>query len=258
VVAWVYPLRFMRELCCHILPGQSVCESLAKLGLQPCWAQEFDADASVPFKPKPANVGYEPMLSAFNLDQVRRLHVTEVFERAAERFNVWLQRYMQDFSLDQLIPPALFNSTWVSTSSFGLQGGPIFRARFKATLERAIADTMPKVALDVIEAVQNGLAQQCASDSEGDVQLTRFEAITCALIDCAKFCLTDFSFKFRDDAMRRIRSLFDWASGCDDLGNIWGTGVSMHAAVCASVKECIIQASVSRDLLVYTHSCSLP
>ena len=231
-----------------------MCESLAKLGLQPCWAQEFDADASVPFKPKPANVGYEPMLSAFNPDQVRRLHVTEVFERAAERFNVWLQRYMEDFSLHRLIPPALFNSALPSTSSFGLHGGPISRARSKATLERAIAGILPKVALDLIEAVQNGLAQQCASDSEGDVQLTRFEAIACTLIDCAKFFLTDFSFKFQEDATRRIRSLFDWASGCDDLGNIWGTGVSMHAAVCASVKECIIQASVSRDLLVYTHT----
>lgn len=242
--------QFVCNVLCTLLgrrrdvrSGQSVCESLMKLGLQPCWAQELPSDASLLCKPKAANVGYEPVLSSFQPDAVRRLHLMEVLDRVAELFDVWLQRYVEDFTVHERIPLDLFRSMSPSSSMSDGSAGCIKRARLKANMERAIADLIPNVAFDVINAVKEGLALQFAADNEGDIQLIRFDAIACLLIDSASSSLADFSVKFHEDAVRRTRCLFDWASGCDDLSNIWGTGVDLRAALCASVKECVIQAS---------------
>jgi hypothetical protein len=186
----------------------------------------------------------------FEPEQVRRLHAAEVFALAAQRFDDWLQRYVEDLNVERCLPFELFNSMLPSSMS-GRAGreGQIARARGKANLESKIADAIRlNLALSVIEEVKRGLADVFERDDEGEVQLIRFKQISLELIESAHSCLSEVKETFQEVAIRRTRSLFDWASGCNDLENIWGTGVSMHAAVCASVKESVIQASTRSSL----------
>jgi hypothetical protein len=229
-----------------------VCESLTTLGLQPCWVQQVAANACAVYEPKSFNFGYEPALSASEPDQVRRLRVVEVFAHAAQQFGVWLERFIEDFDVDQHMPSKLFRNisqSCISSVHAGLQGnagfqGQIARARGKMILESKIADAMSNLAGEVISAVSRGLDEVFAADNDGQIQLVRFQAIKKVLIESAVSHLADFSKSFLEVAIRRIRCLFDWASGSFDVQNVWGTGVDIHAAVCASVKETVVQASV--------------
>ena len=233
---------------CDKPTGQSTCESLAMLGLLPCWAQQAPLHSSQLFTPKPFNLGFEPALfpaqSNGQADQARRLQLEDVLSLAADRFNVWLHGYVEGLAIDLYIPNALFSSSSLLSGHLGGQG-LVALARGKSVLERKIADRIRQnVARGVCDDVERGLREVFRSDVEGDIQLVRFDAILSTLTHCAQSSLEEFTEKFHEASVRRVRFLFDWASGCNDLENVWGTGVSLHAALCASVKESIVQASL--------------
>jgi hypothetical protein len=218
------------------------------LGLLPCWAQQAPLHSSPLFTPKPFNLGFEPALfpaqSNGQADQARRLRLEEVFSLAADRFNVWLHGYVEGLAMDLYIPNALFSSSSLLSGHLGGQG-LVALARGKSILERNISrKILENVARGVSDDIEKGLREVFRSDVEGDVQLVRFDAILHILTDCARSSLEEFTEKFHEAAVRRVRFHFDWASGCNDLENVWGTGVSLHAALCASVKESVVQVSL--------------
>jgi hypothetical protein len=225
-----------------------VCEELTKLGLQPCFAQEIPSLTSSLYQPKPCNPFYEPVVSIAGNPQARRLLVFEVFELAAQRFDSWLQQYIEEFTVAHHIPASIFSCispaaapSTCSGSSNGLSH--VAAARHKAKLECDIVESIRlNVASEVIHAVKGAVAEQFVYDDEGDIQLFRFEAIARLLMDSAEECLMQSARCFNEDVARRVRALFDWSSGCHNLENVWGTGVRMQAALCSSVKETVIQA----------------
>jgi hypothetical protein len=224
-----------REISKHQAQAEAKRVELEALGIKPNLAQGKMNMSTFEFLPQPHHMHYE---------RAERLSAQTVIESATEKVNKFLLQHIEGLDFTTVVPKSEFDK-------FNKAKSRLERSQLKLQLEQSVKasicaldkeDQGSAIARCVINAVLEGIRTQFNTDTDGDVQLARFERLALVLQDEVRKDMEASLPAFQEDACAKLLMVLAWSSGCTNLDAVQGTAANLHSMICGMLVESAVQS----------------
>jgi hypothetical protein len=222
-----------REIIKHQAQAEAKRVELEALGIKPDLAQGKMNATTFEFLPQPHHMHYE---------KAERLSAQAVIRSAAEKVDKFLQQNIETLDFTTVVPKSEFDK-------FNKAESRLERSHLRLQLEQsvkasicAVEDQGSAVARRVINAVLEGIRAQFNADTQGDVQLARFDQLARVFQEEAKKDMEASLPAFQEDAYAKLLMMLAWSSGCANLDTVQGTAANLHSMICGMLVESAVQS----------------